>query len=140
MIFFNTALKKEKEELMEQKHKLENEIRILTSRRDKKKSKRALEVDIQALRNELADVKHQTKIKTEDIAHMVKLKEERLEIEYQKKFLELEETKAQEIQKIKEEYADKMEGRLKLEVERMEKKYSEILERLPKVDVNVERG
>lgn len=98
-------------------------------------SKEALRAQIQDLKNEIADLKHEKKITEEDIKHMVRIREERMEVENEKKQLERDREKEREIAAVKDEYRDKMEKRLQVEVDNMKHMYSEILKRLPTVSV-----
>ena len=87
------------------------------------------------LKDQIADLKHEKKITEEDIKHMVRIREERIEVENEKKNLERDREKEQEIAKVKDEYRDKLEERLHKEVENMKEMYTQILQRLPTVEV-----
>ena len=92
-----------------------------------------LRKSIREAKDELADVKHQKKMEDEDIKHMVKMSKEKNELELQKKLMEYEGDKDKAIAAVKDEYRDKMEGRLQLEVDNMKEMYGQILARLPDV-------
>ena len=94
-----------------------------------------LKKERRALKDEVADLKHERKIADEDIKHMVRIREERIEVENEKKNLERDREKEREIAKVKDEYRDKMEKRLQTEVDNIKEMYTEILSRLPKVTV-----
>ena len=57
----------------------------------------ALEVEVRHLKEEIAKLGLKKKIEDEDIKHMVKIKEERMEVEHQKKTLEMQSEKEKEI-------------------------------------------
>ncbi len=90
---------------------------------------------IRELKDEIADLKHEKKITEEDIKHMVRLREEKIEVENERKNLERDREKQEAIATVKDEYRDKLEARLHKEVENMKEMYSQILLRLPKVQV-----
>lgn len=98
--------------------------------------------DLKKEKSELAEkvekLKLDAKIADEDIRHMVKMKEERLDLEHQKKIAIVEKEKADAIAKVKDEFRDKMEKQLEKESQNIKDMYSEILKRLP--DVNVALG
>jgi hypothetical protein len=90
------------------------------------------------LTEEVEKLKIDKKIADEDIRHMVKMKEGKLQLEFDKKAVEAEREKEAAIAKVKDEYRDKMEQRLIKEGENIKEMYTEILKRLP--DVNVALG
>lgn len=94
-----------------------------------------LKKERRSLKDQIADLKHEKKITEEDIKHMVRIREERIEVENEKKNLERDREKEQEIAKVKDEYRDKLEERLHKEVENMKEMYTQILQRLPTVEV-----
>ncbi len=91
--------------------------------------------EIRKLKDDIADLKHEKKITEEDIKHMVRIREERIEVENEKKNLERDRKQQEAIAKVKDEYRDKLEARLHKEVENMKSMYSEILGRLPTIEV-----
>lgn len=93
--------------------------------------------DLMKVRNELAELKQKRKMEDEDIRHLVKLKESKLDIEHQKKEVELERKQQEAIAKVKDKYRDKLESELQRQLERMQKMYGEILGRLPNVNVRL---
>ncbi len=124
---FNLRSKAEKgifDKLEAEKEQLEKDNERLT---DEKK----------ALKEEVADLKLKKKMSEEDIKHMVKIRQEKLDIEHEKKIMEIERTKANEIAAVKDDYRDKMEKRLQAETTNMKDMYSEILQRLPNVNVRL---
>lgn len=105
-------------------------VRTLTSERDTLKS------DIEGLEKKLRGLEHDHKLADEDIKHMVKIKEEQLEIENDKKAIQLERQFQTDAAKVKDQYRDKMEDQLAHQAENLRGMYDEILKRLP--DINVE--
>ena len=109
--------------------KLKNDILALESTRDLKTD------EIRKVKDELADLKQTKKMEDENIRHLVKIKEEGLNIEHQKKEVELERQQQESIATVKDEYRNKQESTLKAQIESGDKRFAEILARLP--DVNV---
>ena len=100
------------------------------------------------LKEEVAELKIQKKQETEelklahktaeeDIKHLVKLHDEKKVVEFERKSLELERKKDEEIAKVKDEYRDKMEKQLAEETKNIRGMYTEILARLPNVNVKM---
>lgn len=90
-----------------------------------------------SLNRELASLKNDKKIAEEDIKHMVKMKEEKNALEFERKVLDNERVKEAAIAKVKDEYRDKLEKRLELEVTNIKEMYGQILERLPNVSMRI---
>lgn len=102
-----------------------------------KLAKTALQSEVETLKGEIASLKLKKKIEDEDIKHMVKLKEERQEVKFQKKELEMEKDKADEIAKVKDGYRDKTEEQLQKRNDELKEMYGEILARLPNINVKM---
>lgn len=102
--------------------KLKNDIRSLEDERD------TIVDENRKVKDELAELKQTKKMEDENIRHLVKIKEERLEIQHERKTQEA-------IAKVKDEYRDKQESLLNKQLEQGEKRYAEILARLPDVSV-----
>jgi hypothetical protein len=96
-----------------------------------------LQTEKQRLTEEVERLKLDAKIKEEDIKHMVKMKGERQELEFKKRVMDVEKEKADAIARIKDENRDKMEERLIKEGDNIKEMYSEILKRLPDVNVSL---
>ena len=126
-MFKNTKLIKERDELLEEI----SELKGNTVERDK------LREQVRELKDDIASLKSKKKIEEEDIKHMVRLKEERMAVENQKKELEMERKKDTAIAEVKDQYRDKLEGRLEKEVTNMKEMYGQILERLPNISAKV---
>lgn len=88
-------------------------------------------------KNDLSELKQKKKMEDEDIRHLVKLKESKLEIEFKKKEVELERQQQCAIADVKDEHRDKLEKILNTQIEQGEKRYAEILSRLPDVNVRL---
>jgi|GEM_PF-6120827 hypothetical protein len=134
--------------LNNKKVEIEKEIILLNAKRDSVKQLLDLEKEIRGLKDTIAAaktqhieenkrLKHDRKIADEDIKHMVKMKEERLGLDHKKKALDCDREKDKEIAKVKDSYRDKMEKRLQNEVDQTKAMYSEILQRLPNINVNM---
>lgn len=114
---FNSKLKKEVKKLEDQKDSLDDQII--------------------SLNHEVKQLKLDRKIEDEDIKHMIKMKQEAVEIEKQKFELKCEGEKALEIAVVKDKYRDKLEDFLKSQVADMKSMYSDILGRLPEINVRL---
>ena len=64
------------------------------------------------VKDQLAELKQKRKMEDEDIRHLVKIKESKLDIDHQKKQVELERAQQETIAKVKDEYRDKLEKEL----------------------------
>jgi len=109
--------------------------RLLTEAGDLCTQKEKLLDQLSKLRLDLKDLKLQKKIEIEDIQHMIRLKEERLDLAHEKKDLELQRKKDEEVFEIKNEYRDKVEKGLENSRVEMREMYTEVLARLPDVQV-----
>lgn len=85
--------------------------------------------------NDLAQFKHQRKLEEDELKHTIRMREEALNMEHEKKVLQCERERDAAIAEVKDEYRDKLEARLQVEVTNMKDMYREILQRLPKVSV-----
>ena len=103
-------------------------------------SKKELEKEISALKIELNEIKHKKKMEEEDLKHMVKMREEALDVKFQKKVLDVTQEHSDKIAKVKDEYRDKIETRLEKETVNIKEMYNQILERLPNVNVALQKG
>ena len=124
-MFKNTKLLKERDDLVKEIKELKREL----PERD------SLRKQVRDLKDDLAGLKAQKKIEEEDIKHMVRLKEERMAVANEKKLLEMERAKDSAIATVKDDYRDKLEGRLENEVKNMKDMYGQILARLPNVNI-----
>jgi chromosome segregation ATPase len=104
---------------------------------DLKKKIAGLEAERRELKEEVEDLKLKKKIEDEDIKHMVKMQEERNQIELNKEKYKCQQEKAEEVAAIKDEYRDKIECSLEQRNTELRGMYSEILSRLPDVNVRL---
>lgn len=111
--------------------KLKNDIRSLEDERDTIVDKN------RKVKDELAELKQTKKMEDENIRHLVKIKEASLEIANEKKGVELERKQQEAIAKVKDEYRNKQESTLKAQIESGDKRFAEILSRLPNVQVKL---
>lgn len=94
--------------------------------------------EVSDLRSEVKQLKSNKKIEEEDIKHMIKMKEEAVEIDNQKFELKCTGEKNDAIAVVKDTYRDKMEDNLKGQIKGTKDMYSEILKRLPDVNVKLQ--
>ena len=96
---------------------------------------KGLEKERGELKEEVEDLKIKRKVEDEQLKHLLKIKEEKMELEFQKKEVALEAKKQTEIAAVKDGYRDKVESELKTRHTQFQELYTQILKRLP--DVNV---
>lgn len=105
---------------------------------------------IEELNLEIRELKHKKKLEEEDIKHLVKMKEAKLEQDISRRRQDLEgEFKIKQIEtdrqkdaavfKIKEEYATKVEEQLHKRMTEIREMYSEIVARLPDINVTLNK-
>jgi len=119
------------QELQEKVAKYEKDIEELLTDRDK------IQEEVHKLKVEKRQIKLENKIEVEDIKHMVRVKEERLDIKYEKKVVELEKKLNAQLLVNHNDYRDKVEKLLEKGQEQLRSMYSEILQRLPDIDVAI---
>ncbi len=107
------------------------QITTLESERD------TLNDENRKVKDELAELKQKRKMEDEDIRHLVKIKEGKLDLEHQKKRVELEGKFQAEKAVVKDEYRDKLESTLQGQIKDVKGMYGEILKRLPNVNVRL---
>ena len=107
------------------------QITTLESERD------TLNDENRKVKDELAELKQKRKMEDEDIRHLVKIKEGKLDLEHQKKRVELEGKFQAEKAVVKDEYRDKLESTLQGQIKDVKQMYGEILKRLPNVNVRL---
>lgn len=95
---------------------------------------------IEKLKREAREAEHKRKLEDEETRHLIKLREEKLELDFDRKNMDREKEKADAISKIREEYRDKIEEGLELRSQELREMYTEILGRLPNVNVMLENG
>ena len=84
--------------------------------------------------DQLAEVKHKTKLEQEDIKHMVKMKQEKHEIELDKKKVELEREYFNKIEAVKDDYREKLEDLLKNQIKDAKESHQKLMEHMPKIE------
>jgi len=87
------------------------------------------------LETQIKDLKQEHRLADELIAHNVKIREEQLAVEHSRKEVKLEREKDKEVAKVRDEYRTKQEETLQKQIDRSNDMYTELLARLP--DVNV---
>ena len=97
----------------------------------------SLKEQVEELTLQVTTLKHEHKLADEDVKHMVRIREEQLDVEYEKKVVELERQQQEAIATVKDEYRDKLEARLQTEVDNIKEMYAQILERLPNVTAKI---
>lgn len=119
---------------------LAEKLRVIEQEKeDLVKSRDKLRDEISSLKAEVRDLQLKRKIEEEDIKHMIKLEREQLELEKQK-FQNQQELKTmQEIGKVRAEYAVKIENHLISKNDEANERYSQILERLPNISMELVR-
>jgi len=88
-------------------------------------------------KRELAEYKHKKKMEEEDIKHMRRIELEKVKQESITNSIKMEGEKVRAIGEVKDKYRDKMEERLHKELDNMKEMYSEILTRLPNVNLKM---
>ena len=91
------------------------------------------------LEDDLRDIRGKHKIEEQQTKHLVKMREEQLQVELDRKTLDLEREKEAKIAKVKDDYRDKMEKQLSNETDRITKMYEQILQRLPDVNLAIKQ-
>ena len=102
--------------------------------------KTSLSEQLSDAKDKLSDLKREHKHSEEDVAHLLKIRESQLEITFEKKTVELQATQATAIATVKDEYRDKVEKQLNAETQRITDMYSEVLERLPNVNLAIKQS
>lgn len=93
-------------------------------------------------KDELAEVRREVKKledriarEDEELQHLIKMKESKLQMEYDRKMIELERAQARAIEAVKSEYQTKVESHLNERLKGLGEMYADLLKRLP--DINV---
>lgn len=84
---------------------------------------------------EMATIQHKKEMELADLQHTVRMREEALNVEHQKRCLENDRKRDEEISAVKDDYTRKHEAQLSKEASNLRGMYSEVLERLPSVSV-----
>lgn len=110
---------------------LEGRVIALLNQRD------SLEDQVHTTAAELTKVKLTKKISEEEIAHKIKMREETVDIDKQKEIAAVERKADKRVAEVKDEYRDKVEKQLEKRGDELKKMYSEILARLPDVNLAI---
>jgi hypothetical protein len=94
---------------------------------------------IQELKDETKELELKKTMDEREIEHLVKLKEEKLNIEHQKKNLALQSEFKQKEMALQTTYHDKIMAKLENAAKEMKDVYTKIMERLPNVNMNIEK-
>ena len=97
-----------------------------------------LKEEIRRLKDELEDLKTKKVMEEREIKHLVKLKEEKLDVENQKKVLELRAEYNAMTMRLQEKYHQQQLGDLAMARKEMKEIYSEIMQRLPNITASLE--
>lgn len=82
-------------------------------------------------------LKRLKQIEEEEIAHKIRMREEQVGIEKEKGIAEAERKADKSVMEVKSEYQDKLTAQLEKRNNELREMYTEILARLPDVDVNI---
>jgi len=99
---------------------------------------KSLHKNIRDLKDELEELKTKKVMEEREIKHLVKLKEEKLDVENQKKVLEMRQEYQDMASKLQKEYHDKQLVDLDLARKEMKEVYTKIMERLPNITAALE--
>lgn len=110
---------------------LEQYIEKLKADRDR------LEDENHTLKVNVRDLKLQKKTEHEEIKHMITMKEGRMDLEFDKKQVVKDRARDEEIKKVRNQYRDKVESNLEKRGAELKEMYSEILTRLPDINVSL---
>lgn len=98
-----------------------------------------LKKQIRVLKDELESLKTTKKMEQREIEHLVKLKEEKLDIDHQKKNLELQGQFRQKEMEMQTTYHDKIMTQLEKAANEMKDVYTKIMERMPNVNMEIKK-
>ncbi len=128
MGWFNNAVE---QKLKDRCKTLEERILDLRGAKDK------LEDEYYELETQHNKLKRLKKIEEEEIAHKIRCREEQVEIEKQKGIAQAERSADERVMKVKQEYQDKLTAALEKRGDELKGMYTEVLARLPEVDVKI---
>lgn len=97
-----------------------------------------LKTRIRELKDEIESLKTTKKMEQREIEHLVKLKEEKLNIEFQKKELELKAQLQDEIMNMQTEFHNLTIANIDEARQEMNQIYSQIMQRLPNITASLE--
>lgn len=124
--------------LRRRRQKLLDKIETLTTEVDGLREERAdLKDELRETRGELKEVKKQKKIEEEVIQHQIRQHMEKLDLKFDRRCVEEDRKQQTAIAKVKDEYRDKMEEELRTRGKEIREMYTEILARLPNVNMEI---
>jgi VIT1/CCC1 family predicted Fe2+/Mn2+ transporter len=94
---------------------------------------------IKSLKEEIEQLKSTKKIEEAEIKHLVRMKGEKLELEHQKKEVELQEEFAKKQMQLQQDYHDKVLAQIELARKEQKETYTEIMKRLPNVNMEIKQ-
>lgn len=97
--------------------------------------KKRLEKEVEDLKHGIRELEHKKALEEKEIEHLVKMKEEKIAIETQKKQLEIDGKYQAEVMKLQTDYHERVIKLLKDEHDKIQQIYSEIMRRLPNVNL-----
>lgn len=127
------ALADEKHDLKDKITAKEGEIHKLGKQIDKIQSQKKIEIE---------EREHQKVMHEQKLEHQVKIKIEALEIMHDKKVVELDRQKNEEVAEIRDEYRDKIEKNLEDRITDLKTQTDKVMEFIPKVEsmVSISQG
>jgi hypothetical protein len=108
---------------------------VLNDGEDNHAEKIKLTKEVDTLKRQITDLEHKKGLEEKEIEHLVKMKEEKIAIETQKKQLEIDAKYQAEVMKLQTDYHERVIKLLKDEHDKIQAIYSEIMRRLPNVNV-----
>lgn len=117
------------------KSRLQNEVEGLEKEIESLKAKEfSAREDKRKAEDDLAKVKHEKKLETEDIKHMIKMKEEKNALELEKKKVDVEREYFNKIEAVKDDYRTKLEDLLKNQIKDGKESHDKLMEHMPKIE------
>lgn len=94
---------------------------------------------IEGLEKDLRELKYKKEMEEKEVKHLVKMKEEKITIETEKKEIELQKQFQKKEMDLQTQYHDKIMKAIETGQKKMEDIYTKILDRLPNVNMEIER-
>lgn len=96
--------------------------------------------DVARIQEEIASLESRKKIEEQEIRHLVKMKEEKLLLETSRKEVELQKLFTQREMDLQTSYHDKVLSTIEESRKESKELYSQIMERLPNVNMEIRKG
>jgi len=90
--------------------------------------------ELREAKDELERVRSVKLVEEEKIKHMIKMKEEKNSLQLEKGKLEMEREGFAKIEKIKDEYRDKLEGFLQSQIKDVKDSHDKLMKHMPKIE------